>query len=447
MSAKKLKREQKLLLYPFAIWFVFILIFALESLGGSAYAMARGAPTPVQTQQPTQPTPQWEVPAKFVLSEAMSRAFNQSFQSRVEYEHQIQARHTAKAAYLNLLPHLSISSVLSLVTPSTTGILGVIGDLAPFLLPSRWFQARDARLMSQAERQVLALMRADSAAQVEGLAYALARDQQILERYNALMDLAVKTRDQLQTLETQGQMPEGSTDHLNATINLMALDMAGLTLIIHEDRIVLAQAMGFQNPEAVLELALDPESIPIGQARPIDTDPATTQAIQRSYELAQMNQLIVLAANQKRELDFNWLDPAGDYTAALGFGLGETIAVARSRIQELRVKREQIQSAVAEKVAEAVAEYDVDLTTYSLAQSGVALSARRMTRVLAQIGPGSNLNTLDVEAVFQDSLASAIRSEAMLAAFRVARSRIDRFLLQGWYAGSAASNPSAKQLM
>jgi hypothetical protein len=186
-------------------------------------AMSRGTPTAL-TQPAFSEPHAWEVPAHYTQREAMSRAFTESFDSRAIYERQIQARHAARASYLNLLPHLSMSSILSAVAPSVTGLLGAIGDLVPFLLPNRWLQAKSAAHQSQAQRQALALMRADAAAQVEGLSYALERDFQILAHYRTLMDLAVQTRDKLQRIELSGGMPEGSTDHLNATINWMSLD-------------------------------------------------------------------------------------------------------------------------------------------------------------------------------------------------------------------------------
>jgi hypothetical protein len=192
--------------------------------------------------------------------------------------------------------------------------------------------------------------------------------------------------------------------------------------------------MGFSNPEAILELTLDPEVLPIDVARPLDTEPLSRAALAHSYEVAQMTDLIAVAAVQKREVYFNWLDPAGDYTAALGFGLADQIAVGRSRIRELQIRREQLQAAIAQKIAGAVAQYDGALLSFPVVKEGVALSDRRMTRVLSQITPGSPLNTLDIEAVFQDTISCWIRYETILAGFRVARSLIDRSLLQGVYA-------------
>jgi hypothetical protein len=378
-------------------------------------------------------TTPWETPAIYSLDGAMDRAFHENFDTRIQFEHVIQARLSARASYLNLLPHLSLSSVLSVFIPSVTGILGAIGDLAPFLLPTRWYQAREAALMSKSERQSLALMRMDAAAQVEGLAYALDRDRSILEQYSAFLSQAFQVRDSIQKLELANQLPEGSTDHLKAMINSMSLDMSALRLIVTQDRAVLAQAMGFFNPSAVADLTLGSEALPIDQAVPLDTQPTTRQAIARAYELVQMDYLIQISGLQKRELYFNWLDPAGDYRAALGFGLGSLVAVGRSRIHELQIKREQLAAAVAQKIAEAVGEYDQALESYRLAQEGVEIQKVRLARVISQVTPNSSLNTMDVAGIFQDSLGSAIRLRTVLTSFRVARSRIDRALLHGHY--------------
>lgn len=191
-------------------------------------------------------------PANYTLTQAMTRAFTQSFDSRAAYERQIQARLSAKAAYLNLLPHISISSVLGVLSPSIAGLINLVGDLAPFLLPTRWLQAHEAGLMSAAEKQALALMRADSAAQVEGLAYALERDYGIVSRYRDFQALALKTRDNLQIVEAGGGMPVGSTDHLNSVLNTAALDLVDLDELTRRDKATIAQAMGLKAPMPLL---------------------------------------------------------------------------------------------------------------------------------------------------------------------------------------------------
>ena len=106
--------------------------------------------------------PVLEIPRTYTLSEALQAALQMNFGTRIEYEHAIQARLSAKSAYLMLLPHLSSGSVLQAIGGGTIGIIQGLGDFAPFLFPSRWFQADQAAKRSLAEDDTLALMRAVS---------------------------------------------------------------------------------------------------------------------------------------------------------------------------------------------------------------------------------------------------------------------------------------------
>ena len=56
------------------------------------------------------------------LAQAIDLALKRNFDSRIEYERLISAKHASKAAWLNLLPHLSLSGVLAAFTPSATNL-------------------------------------------------------------------------------------------------------------------------------------------------------------------------------------------------------------------------------------------------------------------------------------------------------------------------------------
>lgn len=376
---------------------------------------------------------QMEVPKAFTLVEAIHTARQKNFNSRLEYQRLIQAKHTAKAAYLNLLPHLSLSTVLSNLAPCAGSLLSTVGDLAPFLLPNRWLQAREAAQAARAETDAVVLMQEDLGTEVEGLAYALIRDEETIALYNGLLARANEALTKVKDLEQHGQMPEGSADHIEAIVDWMSLDQSSLTLMIQQDRESIAFALGLHNPKAVTDVSLNDEAIPIVDAKPMNPDELTSTAIGEALELSQIDHLVTLASDQKDELYYNWLDPMGDPTKELGFSLGENLVVARSRVNELLIRKEQIKSVIAQKAAQATDEWNQALESYPLIQKTLDLQERRMRRVLSQVQPGTSLNTLDIEAVFQDYINSGIRKESLISSFRVARSKIDRLTLQNQY--------------
>jgi hypothetical protein len=373
-----------------------------------------------------------EAPRALTLADAIQTALGRNFGSRIEFEHLLQARAAARAAYLNLLPHLSLSTALSNLPPSATSLFASIGDVAPFLLPDRWLQARAAAHAAQAQADALDLMRADLATTVEGLAYALIRDEEALALYDPLLDRLTTTLPRIMDLESRGQMLTGSALHVRAIIDSLKLDKIGLMSLLQQDRETMAAALGFHNPEGVLDVSLGDEATTIHTAAPVDAKVLAPIALGRSFELRQIDHLIEAANDSREAVVFNWLDPAGEPGANLGPSLGANLVVARSRVNELMIAREELQAGIAAKVSQAANEWNLALESVGLMDESVSLQAQRLDFVLGEIG-SLQLNTLDIEGVVQDCVATGVRRAALVAGFRVARSKVDRLLLQGHY--------------
>ena len=374
-----------------------------------------------------------ETPQAYTVATAIDRAMKMNFDSRIEFEHVIQAKQNAKAAYLNLLPHLSINSILALVVPSPASILSVAGDLVPFLLPSRWFQAKQAKDNSWAEQQALVLMRMDTATLVEGLFYANERDRAVQGIYKGLLDTAGVVREEVRMREKMGQYPKGSTDNLDSIINSMNQDYDLYNQVLAEDLASISQSLGYYTPTAVSAAALGAEPDNIDQAKAMDLKTITDTAVQRSFELKQIDDLMAASKNSKNQLYFNWLDPVGDPTANLGFNLKANFAVANSKITEVQLRRSQIQNILENKAFAAVTEYNQSLKTYAEAKDGVAINQRRMNQILNFVKVGNDVDLFHILDIVQDSLAAGMRQANALTTYRISRGKIDRLLLQGYY--------------
>ncbi|MBI2712280.1 MAG: hypothetical protein HYX41_05405, partial [Bdellovibrio sp.] len=375
-----------------------------------------------------------EPPRRYTLDEVISLAQNRSFDTRIEYEHLIRARRSARAAYLKLLPKLNVSSTLSNLEPSITSLLGAIGDFAPFLLPSRWMQARRETHALEAEKDAMLLMRMDMGSQAEGLSYALGRDHAALALYENLLGRTYGAIQAVEPLEREGKFPEGSMDHLRAYTKWMELDVVGLKALVHQEKVDIARALGLMNPDGVEGVDVPDGVHPIHGARKVTEGEFLTTVLSRSFELRQMDHLIEMARIGKKQIYFSWLDPSESSDAgSVGFFTGDLLKIAKSQIDELLIKREQLQAVLAQKVCSAVLEWNAAVESYPIVAESMQIHERRLGRVLADIKPNSALNTLDIEAVLQDYLASGLRKAAIHAAFRVAASKLERLTLDGHY--------------
>ena len=366
-----------------------------------------------------------EPPQNFSLAGAVKNALTLDFGSRIEFQRVMQARHLAANAYLNLLPHLGTNSILAAATASNfVGLLSAVGDLAPFLLPSRWLQAKEQALASQAERDALILMRGDAGVQVEGLAYAIARDEKIQAEYQIALDQARTIRSQLNSSEN---------DIMDSLLISMEADSAELDLSIREQKSFFAQAMGLNNPAAVLDLSVPEAALPIEVATDLDASTMSGAALGRSFELRQMDYLIHAARIAKKATYFGWLDPSGDPSGELGFGFGEKVALAASKVAELVSAREEIQSIVLQKLANTVAEYNDSMEDHERSGRNFAIQERRLQRILSALPTGAALDRFDVVTTLQAHLGAKIGLLNSEAVYRISHAKLDRLMLEGFY--------------
>lgn len=380
-------------------------------------------------------SPKLETPQAFTLDTLMQRAFTMEFNTRMEFQRVMQARYLAKQGYLNLLPHLSTNSILALASGGPViGLLGSIGDLAPFLLPSRWFQAQESADLSDAEHDALSLMRGDAGVQAEGLAYADARDHQIANLYQAALaqvdDILAKVRQG----ESSGQFPPGTADQIETIRIEMDGDADGLDLSIREQRTYLAQALGFINPDAITDVSVPDPITPIENATVLDEKNFEEAVLSRAYELRQMDSLIRAAQAEKQETLFSWMDPTGDPTLGLGFGLTGAMSVDQSEVDELMVAREQQQSIILQTLATTIDEYNDSMDDHERSVQQLTLQEERLNREVQALNSGGQVDILDLVTALPAHLAAQLDVKNAETVYRLMTARLNRLLLNGYYA-------------
>jgi multidrug efflux system outer membrane protein len=375
-----------------------------------------------------------ETPKAFTLEEAINRAWKLNFDNRIEFEHIIQAKFNAKAAKLNLLPHISFGSVLAGLTSLTfLNMMASAGDLVPFLFPTRWLQAKKAGQLNEAELDAMTLMRLDTAAQVEGLFYNFENDRSIKELYSDTLVKAKAARAEVWAREQLGLYPVGSTDNADSIINFLEQSYSIIEALLVEDKASIAQVMGFYNPNAVADATIGEEISPITKASTLDSDIVSKTAIGRSVELRQLDFLITAAKDNKRTVVWNWLDPAGDPTMNLGFNLKSNVNVAASQIYELQIRRNEMSQNIGQRALDAVTDYNQALKSYSIAVEGQAIQKRRLAQINNLLLTTGKIDLFNLVSVFQDFLTAGVNAQTNVLSYRMARTRVDRLLLQGNY--------------
>ena len=381
-----------------------------------------------------------EKSVNIALPDAVTRALQKNFQARIEFEKSFQASKGAEEQYLNLLPHFNINTIANglsatLVTLPTT-LLASVGDLAPFLLPNRWLLAKEAGDVGKATEMAQILMQTNIASQVEGIAYVFERDRKILFMLGQLIDWLTDLGKKIQTAESKGLLPAGSNSAFQLLLAKVEQEGAQAESVLQVDRFLFSETLGYINPEAIGIIEIGEESLPIDQASDLDPTQLWQVAVNRSFEIKQLDYLIEAAHDTKNQVYFSWLDPQADSHANVGVAMAPRVEISNSRIKELQVAREQMQATLIRQSYEVINSYNSALHTFQYSEKVMPELEKAIFDQLTQVTTQAIFDCKSLQTNIENFLSQKIAEETNLATFRIARSKIDRLLLQGFYTAS-----------
>ena len=377
-----------------------------------------------------------EIPRPYSLDELRRRAREMNFDAKLQFQQLITAKANMRMHYLNLLPHLSMNTVLTVATSVPfIGWIGAIGDLAPFLLPSRWFQAAEASHLKKAEDFGLRIMQEDAVQLTEGLAFQVAASSRNLEVLKAVQVYAEKALQLTKEVVAPGKIAANRPLDIEVESN----DLQELRIALEQSHIAdlaeISYASGFTNPSAVSAITVSPP-LDLKHAPQINLNSdLTTAVISTSLELSQMNETVFGAQSESNGRAFEWLDPSADPQAGVGFGLPSYMQVGQSTVKELEIQRQQIYAGLLKKMAEAVNDYQMQLKTYTQANTSRLLELNRIQRAMLELKQGESETPI---GVLQDAISQLLTETSNMnsSEFGVynADARIHRLLHTGIYA-------------
>lgn len=386
----------------------------------------------------------YEIPQDYTLGQAIRRALTQNIDSQVELEHLIQVKQSARSAYLNLLPHISLNSALLVASLSPYAAPAAAFDVAPFLLPNRWLLAKKISLEAEAQRDAFKIFRANRATELESMAYTHLHHsntlQIILDSILRLSEIETLLYSSKNTIENKvPNLVDDASDRWFAYRQELSIDANQFKLSTQLIKQNLAEMMGLSNPNGLKLLKIEPETTSIQDMPYLNPQDTGTLGVARSLEMRQLDRLIQAAHYQKNALLFNFIDPFGDPQYNLGLNLIGQVQVSRSKIQELKLTQEKTRNTVLKNSYSAVENYNFALETYKNARELMNTRQRIFERTLEKLTLCSTERQMPCPPIgliiqdFQRMTDANLEAEGYLMNFRINRSRIDRILLQGFY--------------
>jgi hypothetical protein len=378
--------------------------------------------------------PALETPRTYSVPELLQLGKNKSFTSQIQFQNSRMSHLNAQTAHMNLLPHFSYATISSAVIGAITGnwamLLNTVGDLAPFLVPSNWINAKAATFQSNADYYAWLLMKADSGNIAEGLAYVVLRDKAAyaaLAKYEAPLS---EMRDIVHEKEVLGLVPQGSADSLSNMLSSLQTLQIRLKKVIAEEKRALSFSVGLINPEAVDDVT---DVTDLSLETPVSLDTASIQnlVIDRSMELRQLDSLVHVAKENALNRWFSWVTPST--SASIGFGLPSSIQAGKIPVMELMIQRQQLQATLIQKVENSADEYNASLRTYALAKENSKILEDRVDLLRQGMINGLAVSVTDIQVALGDKMKGETDLIDAQYTYYAAVGKFNRMLLAGPY--------------
>jgi hypothetical protein len=370
----------------------------------------------------------------YKLSELLNVASHMDFSSRIEYQRYLESRYTAKATALALLPHVNINTVSSILADfNVGGFLNMVGDLVPFLLPSRWAQKNETKYTAKAEYESAVIIHLNAILYAEQMSYAYLRDKKGIETLAKQRASVLSIYNELVVRESVGQMPTGSSQDIASILN--AIDQATLSMqqTLDVDLQALALASGMSDPKAIQTVVND-SARDISKPELITEDQLENLAIQNGHEIEQANYLYEVSRASKVERAWNFLDPTNyTPTQSIGASMFPVAKMGTAQIEEFRLLQEQIETQIKSKAAGLYTNLQFVLQNQVLVEQATKIQTIRVKRILNQLSFGTNFVLADLVNALQDQVSAQVGLVGNEALYQATEAQIDRLILRGTY--------------
>ena len=378
-----------------------------------------------------------EVKKAYSVEELQTRAMEQNFDSPIQFQKVMEAKLKTKTAYLNLIPHLSVNGVLNIASLNLLGVLKAVGDLVPFLFPTRWIYAKQQKISTEAEFDGWILSKANATEVATGLIYSVLRDQSIVSWVKENQNSITQVRDQIKVKEHAGLLQAGASDDVQSILNSVEVGTIDLEGALKDEKLALALASGFKDYSSITQVQ-SKLLTPLETMNPISSSDLKANAkvaIQEAYELRQMDALIQISQLGASSRKFQWLDPSGgDPQGSLGFNLIPYLQIGAVETTQLLDEREKLEVGISNAVARTGEAMNLYLNRYRMGKADLEVQNRRIQRHLQNLQTGVNFSMSDLTNSLESKLQAQIKILDAQYAYWIAVEGMNRYLLKGVYA-------------
>ncbi len=349
-----------------------------------------------------------------------------------------QSKETVSFARHNLLPQLNVWDVAGIFF-SWTNALGVVQDIAPFLVPANWFRVKEQKILFEAQKYGYHAVWANQIFIGKTQFYRLSFDEKLLQTIrDQILDLnslylILKTREML------GQSPLGQSAILSSKISSLKDDEKRLEYLVATTKAELKYILAIPAQEEITILS---PALSIEQQFPYDFHAIYGTALEHSPEIKQFKEFIKVIPQIKKEVRFSFLGTSSisrgvgggifddiPVQKGLGFGAGNTMAILRSKEAVMKMQLTGVEETIKNQLRVLVEIYNSDLIYYPQVKSNLEQAEKIYKSYLERLQMGQSLDIWELVDARDQVIQTQMTLNSLAARHFDTKEKIERNLM------------------
>lgn len=355
-----------------------------------------------------------------------------------------QVKETIQVARGDLLPKLNLWKVVTVPLDPLMGMLGMIEDIAPFLVPANWFRVEEHKILYLATQEAYRALWANELMTAKSLYLKILFDLSLLEHVKKNKQQFEKIGAIAKSRETFGGLWQNVSRDIEVKILALEEDERSLEVLISVELDSLSYLMGY--PGSVT-LTLTPVDIPdFSNYTPLNYDDFEFRVLDSSPESREFDHLIQASDFIKKEAMFSFLGSsqmsrgvAGGVfdnlpiSKGLGFGTGPSLRIIRAQKNILRLQKKGIEETLQRQLKILIYNYNADLENYANLKKRVLLTQAILDDLYRKLVLGEDIEIFDLVDASRNYIQADNAFFAVNYRLLVNEDKLSRLIFHGDY--------------
>ncbi|MBU6374357.1 MAG: hypothetical protein KGQ59_00010 [Bdellovibrionales bacterium] len=390
-------------------------------------------------------------PQRITLSDVSKKVSESNFSVYQTAIRVYQAKEAVKAARGNLLPHLNLWDIAGAAADIYTGggtggagVVGLISDIVPFLIPANWFRVQEVKLLYQADQLGYQALWANELMSAKALYMHIVLDETLRQNVLENIEEVSKIHKIVQMRELLGGAPQGSAREIEIRLLALQEDKRSMEVLLQEEKAQLSFAMGMP---AQTNLELSTVDLPdLATLEALNYDDFEYRAVDSSPEINQYDYFIAASDYVRRETMYSFLGASSmsrgagggvfdniPVTPGLGFGTGPSMRIVSAQKDILKLQKEGAEEVIKRQLKLLVNNYNLDLENYRNLKKRTDLAKAALDQLFERLSLGENFDMLTLVEASRNHLSAAISFYSVQYRFLLNEDKLGRLIFHGDY--------------